>query len=249
MSRRSQLLSLALLLPLAAFAQQVELPKAPPPSALAPDLVPAPPRFTPDTSPTHHACTTGKLLHDEPCSFEFESPKVSGDNLAFDNQRRATKLAAGCANAATAPGDLKPDGTLLKQCEADLAESAVASCGLGGSAALEDANGRWSTAARDCAASLQAALAKTRTQAVVSLRCCRCLAAAKCPVAAPACLSQLHDNKPSNELTGCVRKAGCADTCSVLRDFSEPPPQEQPPAPRRREGKKSTDAVYQRLYF
>jgi hypothetical protein len=241
---------LALLLPLAsigALAQQIELPRPPPPTAATPELPHAPPAYVPDTSPTHNACTTEKLLRDESCSFEFQAPATSGESVAFDNQKRAAKLAAGCANAATAPEELKPDPALLKQCEADIAENAVNSCGLGGAAALQDAQGRWSTASRDCAAALQSALAKTRTQAVVSVRCCRCLATARCGVAGPACLSQLHSNLPSAELSACVQRSGCAETCSVLRDFQTPPPAPKQRAPA--DKKKATDASFQTLHF
>ncbi len=247
MTKRSRVL-IALLLPLAsvaAMAQQIELPKPPPQANTAPDLPRAPPAFVPDTSPTHNACTTEKLLRDEACTFEFQAPAVSGERVTFDNQRRAAKLAAGCANAATAPDELKPDPALLKQCEADLAESSVGSCGLGGTAALQDEAGRWSTASRDCATALQGALAKTRTQAVVSVRCCRCLAAVRCGVAGPACLSQLQSNLPSAELSACVQRSGCAETCSVLRDFQAPAP-----APKREpDKKKAADASFQTLYF
>jgi hypothetical protein len=251
MSKRPRLSALALLLSLAsvaAWAQQIELPRPPARTDAAPDLPRAPPAYVPDTSPTHNACTTEKLLRDEACSFEFLAPAVSGEAVTFDNQKRAAKLAAGCPNAATAPGELKPDPALLKQCEADIAENAVTSCGLGGTAALQDEQGRWSTVSRDCAAALQGALAKTRTQAVVSVRCCRCLAAARCPVAGPACLSQLHSNLPSAELSACVQRSGCAETCSVLRDFQQAPA----PAPKREPDhnkKKATDASFQTLYF
>ena len=241
------LVSLASLASAAVLAQQIELPKPPPRTSAAPELPPAPPAFVPDTSPTHNACTTEKLLRDEACSFEFQAPAVSGESVAFDNQKRSAKLAAGCTNAATAPGELKPDPALFKQCEADIAENSVNSCGLGGTAALQDEKGRWSTASRDCAAALQGALAKTRTQAVVSVRCCRCLAAVRCGVAGPACLSQLQSNLPSAELSACVQRSGCAETCSVLRDFQTPAP-----APKQREPadrKKATDASFQTLYF
>ena len=229
-------------------AQQIELPPPPARSSAAPELPHAPPAFVPDTSPTHHACTTEKLLRDEACTFEFQAPAVSGESVGFDNQKRAAKLAAGCANAATAPGELKPDPALFKQCEADIAESSVNSCGLGGTAALQDDAGRWSTSSRDCAAALQGALSKTRTQAVVSVRCCRCLAASRCGVAAPACMSQLQANLPSAELSACVQRSGCAETCSVLRDFQQAPA----PAPKQRDPdrkKKATDASFQTLYF
>ena len=238
---------LVALAPVAAQAQQIELPPPPARTSAAPDLPRAPPAFVPDTSPTHNSCTTEKLLRDEACTFEFQAPAVSGDGVAFDNQKRAARLAAGCANAATAPDELKPDPALLKQCEADIAESSVNGCGLGGAAALQDDAGRWSTASRDCAAALQGALSKTRTQAVVSVRCCRCVAASRCAVAPPVCMSQLQANLPSAELSACVQRSGCAETCSVLRDFQQAPA----PAPKRDADhkKKATDASFQTLYF
>jgi hypothetical protein len=112
---------------------------------------------------------------------------------------------------------------------------------------LQDEAGRWSSAARDCAGALQTALAKTRTQAVVSLRCCRCLAGAHCSVSPNACISQLHMNLPSPELSACVQRSGCAETCSVLRDFQQTPA----PAPKREpaHGKKATDAFLQTPSF
>ena len=180
-----------------------------------------------DDSPTPFACTLEKLLRGEKCVLEvdpkptLEGPAQSQQNIALAGAGAARV----CAAAAIAPGEKAADETLRQACEKDVAQAAIASCGLDGRAALQDSGGRLGLSARGCAGKLHEIVARTRAEAAVGLGCCRCLAASKCGPPLLQCARELAELAPGAGVQQCLERT-CSDSCS----FSKPPASEETPA-------------------
>jgi hypothetical protein len=209
---RTWLIALALGAGFAAQAQQTDLPRPPP-------------RMRVDERPTHYACTLERLFRGERCTYEFEPvPGAPSDSTARENSHEAGSAASSCIEAATPLNDSRPDATLRKMCEEDVARIALDECSLQGRMPIVDAEGRVAAAASGCAEQLGHALARTRTMAGLSLPCCRCLAQSRCSVSAQQCNREVVDFSPGDALRSCLA-ASCQDACpSARREPAEPPP-------------------------
>src|SRR5438067_5886233 len=219
-------LTIALLLGFSAFAQDAEGPPRPPP------------RMPADDSPTHYACTLERLLRGERCTYEFDpTPGARSESVARDNSQAAAVAARVCSAAATPQDEHRPDGTLRKMCEDEVARGSLDGCTLDGRMPLKDADGRVSSAAQECAESLGHVLARTQTVAAFSLPCCRCLSEASCSVAALQCNREIVDLTPSEALQSCLDKS-CQSSCSSAQRPDPfpalPPLPPLPPAPQKR---------------
>src|SRR5262245_25654580 len=125
---RLERLVIALFLPLAAFAQDLEGPPKPPP------------RQPVDETPTHYACTLDLLLRGERCTFEFTpAPGAASEALARDNSLAAAVASRFCPDAATPRDERGADTTLRKMCEDEVARVALDSCTLEGRIPLRNA--------------------------------------------------------------------------------------------------------------
>ena len=180
-----------------------------------------------DDTPTPFSCTLEKLLRGEKCLLEVDpQPTLAGPAQAQQNIAWAGAAAARvCAAAAVAPGEKGADEALRQACEKEVAQAAIASCGLDGHAALQDAGGRLGVSGRGCAGRLHEIVARTRAQAAVGLGCCRCLAASKCGPPLLQCTRELADLAPGAALSQCLERT-CGDSCS----FVKTPGSEETPA-------------------
>jgi hypothetical protein len=219
-------LALALLIGSSALAEEAEgLPKPPP-------------RMPVDDSPTHYACTLERLLRGQRCTYEFTpKPVARSDSVARDNSQAAAAAARFCSAAATPQDEHRPDGTLRKMCEDDVARVSLDGCTLDGRFPLQDAQGRVAMDAQECAESLGHVLARTQTMAAFSLPCCRCLSASSCSVPSPECNREMVDLTPSDALQSCLDKS-CESSCAVAHRPDPfpalPPLPPLPPAPHKR---------------
>jgi hypothetical protein len=216
-------LTLALMLGFSASAQDAEGPPKPPP------------RMPYDDTPTHYACTMERLLRGERCTYEFDpKPGEHSDSVARGNSQAAAVAARFCPAAATPLDEHRPDGTLNKMCEDEVAAVSLVDCTLDGRIPLSDSQGHVASAAQDCAESLGHVLARTQTMAAFSLSCCRCLSDSSCSVPALQCNREIVDLSPSDALQSCLEKS-CDSACSVThrsQPFPVPPPLPPlPPAP------------------
>jgi hypothetical protein len=184
-------------------------------SAQQSDLPAPPPRYPVDGVPTQNACTTRLLIGDHSCTFEVDVPAGPPDETrAHENEKAAAIFARACGTAATHPDDMQPDPLLTKSCEASVAQVALNFCSFEGRVALIDEQGRWALRGRECASRLQGALARTRTQATVSLGCCRCVADAKCAIAPLACTKASQTGNFPPAARAWVLES-CGDSCIV----------------------------------
>jgi hypothetical protein len=210
-------LALALALPFAALPQDAEGPPRPPP------------RMPADETPTHYACTLERLLRDERCTFEFDpAPRAPSDAVARDNSKTAAVAARDCADAATPRDEQRPDATLRKMCEDDIAGVALDGCSLGGRIPLQDPQGRVASGASGCTESLSQVLARTRTMAGFSIGCCRCLAGSRCAVPLARCNREMVELAPGEDLQPCI-ESSCKNACSAAQ--REDPLLKPPPLP------------------
>src|SRR5438874_5350540 len=225
-------LTLALMLGFSASAQDAEGPPKPPP------------RMPVDGTPTHYACTLERLLRGERCIYEFDPvPAARSESVARDNSQAAAVAARFCSAAATPQDEHRPDGTLRKMCEDEVARVSLDGCTLDGRIALQDARGHVASAASECAESLGHVLARTQTMAAFSLGCCRCLSEASCEVPAAQCNREMVDLSLSDVLQSCLEKS-CTSACAAAQHPDPfpalPPLPPLPPAPHKR-ARKATD--------
>jgi hypothetical protein len=179
------------------------------------DLPPPPPRYPVDGVATQNACTTQRLINDLACTFEIDQPVGSANpNQARENEKAAAVFAHACGTAATHPDDMQPDPMLMKSCEAGIAQASLTYCSFEGRFVLIDDDGHWALRGRECASRLQLALARTRTQATVSLGCCRCVADAKCAIAPLSCTKASQTGNFPPAARACVLQS-CSDSCNV----------------------------------
>lgn len=164
-----------------------------------------------DDGPTAFACTLGKVIRGERCTFEGAArpaQAASQREQAAQNSAAAAEAASGCAAV--------PEGPVRKSCERAVAEASLApACTLGGAEALADAGGRLVLAARGCVASLRAALEAAQTMARVSHGCCRCLARGRCAVGELQCNRELSELTAGPQLSACVARA-CSEECAFF---------------------------------
>jgi hypothetical protein len=192
------------------------------------DLPRPPPRLPVDERPTPFACTFERLLGGERCSFEFDpAPGEPSESLARENSRLAGHVSRNCAEAATRVDELRPDPTLRKMCEDEVARVALEHCTLQGRVALADDDGRVVASGGPCVEELARALSRTRTMAGMALPCCRCLSQSRCSVAVPQCSRELADFAPGDALKSCL-EASCHESCSNLRPEPAAPPAQPP---------------------
>lgn len=206
-----------LMLVLAAAPVRAQVPHPPP--AADPRLY-APPSTRQDA--TAFACSAETLVSGADCILESESPAAAPSAAQEkDNLALAASLSAwACAAVARPPAAASADRDVQAQCEKAFKERALG-CGAGGVRPLLDAQGRFAPEARACYAELGVVLASTRTQAAVTVPCCRCLAASRC-LEAGRCNADLLSGPLPAVAAACLRDA-CPAACRSFRPDPGPP--------------------------
>lgn len=197
-----------------------------PPPAADPRLY-APPSARPEAS--GFACSAETLVSGVDCIMESDAPAATATAAqAQDNRAVAAALATwACAAVSRPTPEATADPSVQAQCERAFKERAL-ECGAAGARPLLDAQGRFAPEARACYAALGLVLAAARTQAAVTVPCCRCLAAARCLEAA-RCNGDLLSWPLPARAAACLREA-CPTACRSFQP--DPGPAADGPGPK-----------------
>ncbi|WP_338866213.1 hypothetical protein [Myxococcus stipitatus] len=208
--------------------------------AIPPEALVAPP--VSDDSPTAWSCTIDTLREGKECVFESDASRgaPSAEQDAANRKMLKEIARAMCTEAVGNAREGLSDATLVGLCERRYV-SASEQCGMGGSAPVVDAKGRFAAGARSCYRGLSTVLQETQMMATVASPCCECAARRGCPGTGDRCYADVSQQMSSPATLACLSER-CEDACSVVLPTTHAGSRSAPKSPEKERSSRSGSA-------